>query len=136
MLMAYAINIDDAWGIVNVGNYQSLEDARKVFSSIYEDLWYKSDGTVKAVELVLGTDAGSGQGLEWFAFRSFRFPRAPYAGRAPDLEVLSVEPWAGGCGWLGACARSDLFESRWQKEYALSALENVQFFRGKSELRT
>jgi hypothetical protein len=69
MLMAYAINIDDAWGIVNVGNYQSLEDARKVFSSIYEDLWYKSDGTVKAVELVLGTDAGSGQGLEWFAFR-------------------------------------------------------------------
>ena len=71
MLMAYAINIDDAWGIVNVWNYQSLEDARKVFSSIYEDLRYKSDGTVKAVVLVQGIDAGAGHGLEWFAFRSF-----------------------------------------------------------------
>jgi len=71
MLMAYAINIDDAWGIVNVWNYQSLEDARKVFSSIYEDLRYKSDGTVKAVVLVQGIDAGAGHRLEWFAFRSF-----------------------------------------------------------------
>ena len=71
MLMAYAINTHDSWGIVNVWNYQSLEDARKVFSSIYEDLRYKSDGTVKAVVLVQGIDAGAGHGLEWFAFRSF-----------------------------------------------------------------
>jgi hypothetical protein len=69
MLMAYAINTHDAWGVVKVGNYQSIEEARTVFVDQCDDLRYKSDGTVKGVVLVQGADAG--QGLEWFAFRSF-----------------------------------------------------------------
>jgi len=92
MLMAYAINTHDSWGIVKIGNYLSLEEARTVFADRCDDLWCKIDGTIKAVVLVQGTDAGAGQGLEWFAFRSFRFPRAPSAGRAPYLEVLSLNP--------------------------------------------
>lgn len=67
--MTYAVNTHDSWGIVKVGNFQSLEEARQVFSSICEDPWYKSDGTVKGVELVLVADAGAGQRLDWFAFR-------------------------------------------------------------------
>jgi hypothetical protein len=55
--MNYAVNTHDSWGIVKVGNYKSIEKARKVFSSICEDPWYKSDGTVKGVALVQGADA-------------------------------------------------------------------------------
>jgi hypothetical protein len=65
--MTYAVNTHDSWGILQVGNYQSLEEAKQVFASIGEDPWYKSDGTVKGVELV--DNAGSSQRLEWFAFR-------------------------------------------------------------------
>ena len=67
--MTYAVNTHDSWGPVKVGDYQTLEEARQVFSSICEDPWYKSDGTVKGVELVLDADAGAGQRLDWFAFR-------------------------------------------------------------------
>lgn len=66
--MTYAVNTHDSWGIVQVGEFQTLEEARKVFSSICEDPWYKSDGTVRGVELVLGADAGGSQRLDWFAF--------------------------------------------------------------------
>jgi hypothetical protein len=65
--MSYAVNTHDSWGILQVGNYQSLEEAKQVFASICEDPWYKSDGTVKGVELV--DNAGTSQRLEWFAFR-------------------------------------------------------------------
>ncbi|MBJ7492715.1 MAG: hypothetical protein JHD13_06720 [Synechococcales cyanobacterium SupBloom_Metag_052] len=65
--MTYAVNTHDSWGILQVGNYQSLEEAKQVFASICEDPWYKSDGTVKGVELV--DNAGASQRLEWFAFR-------------------------------------------------------------------
>jgi hypothetical protein len=65
--MSYAVNTHDSWGILQVGNYQSLEEAKQVFASICEDPWYKSDGTVKGVELV--DNAGASERLEWFAFR-------------------------------------------------------------------
>lgn len=65
--MTFDINTHDSWGIVTVGSYQSLEEARQVFSSICEDPWYKNDGTVKGVELV--DNAGASQRLAWFAFR-------------------------------------------------------------------
>jgi len=65
--MTYAVNTHDSWGILQVGNYQSLEEAKQVFASICEDPWYKSDGTVKGVELV--DNAGASERLEWFAFR-------------------------------------------------------------------
>ena len=67
--MTYAINTHDAWGVVMIGNCKSPEEARKVFSVIREDLRYKSDGTIKGVELVQGADAGAAQWVEWFAFR-------------------------------------------------------------------
>ena len=76
---------------MKIGNYLSLEEARTVFGDQCDDLRCKSDGTVKGVELVLGTDAGAGHRLKWFAIRSFRVPWAPSAERAPDLEVLSVD---------------------------------------------
>lgn len=67
--MTFAINTHDSWGIVKVGNYPSLEEARKVFTSICGDPWYKNDGTFKGVELVQEDDAGAGQRVDWFAFR-------------------------------------------------------------------
>ena len=66
--MTYAVNTHDSWGTVKVGDYQSLEEARQVFSSICVDPWYKSDGNVKGVEL-LRDDDGVVQRLDWFAFR-------------------------------------------------------------------
>ena len=65
--MSFDINTHDSWGVVNVGNFQTIEEARKVFASICEDPWYKSDGTVKGVELV--DNAGASQRLDWYAFR-------------------------------------------------------------------
>jgi len=65
--MTYAVNTHDSWGILQVGNYQSLEEAKLVFASICKDPWYKSDGTVKGVELI--DNACASQRLEWFAFR-------------------------------------------------------------------
>ena len=67
--MTYVVNTHDSWGVVQVGTFPSLEEARTVFSSICEDPWYKSDGTVKGVELVQGADASVAQRLDWFAFR-------------------------------------------------------------------
>ena len=57
--MAYAINTHGAWGVVMIGNCKSLEEAGKVFSAICEDLRYKSNRTVKDLELVQGADAGA-----------------------------------------------------------------------------
>ena len=65
--MTFKINTHDSWGIVNVGNYQSMEEARQVFTSICEDPWYKSDGTVKGVDLV--EINGVSERLDYFAFR-------------------------------------------------------------------
>jgi hypothetical protein len=65
--MTFDINTHDSWGVVNVGKFQSIEEARKVFTSISEDPWYMSDGTVKGVELV--DNAAASQRLDWFAFR-------------------------------------------------------------------
>jgi hypothetical protein len=67
--MTYTINTHDSWGIVKVGNFHSLEEARKVFSSLCEDPWYKSDGMVKGVELIQDSDQGQGIRMDWFAFR-------------------------------------------------------------------
>jgi hypothetical protein len=68
-MMTYAVNTHDSWGIVQVGRYPTLEEARKVFSSICDDPWYRNDGTVKGVELVQDDDVGASQKLDWFAFR-------------------------------------------------------------------
>jgi len=65
--MTYAVNTHDSWGVVKIGNYQSLEEARTVFGDQCDDLRDKSDGTVGA--------------WRWF-------------------KVLSVDPWAGCCGWF------------------------------------
>ena len=51
---------------MNVGKFQSLEEAREVFTLICEDPWYKSDGIVKGVELV--DNAGASPRFDWFAF--------------------------------------------------------------------
>ena len=67
--MTFAVNTHDSWGTVQVGSYPRLEEARQAFSSICDDRWYKSDGTVKGVELVKGSDSGASQRLDWFAFR-------------------------------------------------------------------
>ena len=67
--MTFSVNTHDSLGTVQIGNYQSLEEARQAFSAICDDPWYKSDGTVKGVELVQGADSGASQRLDWFAFR-------------------------------------------------------------------
>ena len=52
-----------------VGDFQTLEEARQVFSALCQDPWYKADGTVKGVELVQTSPAGEAQRLEWFSFQ-------------------------------------------------------------------
>ena len=66
--MTFNIKTHDAWGVVNVGSFESLEEARTVFASLCEDPWYKQDGTVKGVELV-SVEQGTPQRLDWCAFQ-------------------------------------------------------------------
>lgn len=67
--MTFAIYTHDSWGVVKVGSFQSLTEARQVFASICSDPWYQQDGGVKGVELVQNAESGVAQRLDWFAFR-------------------------------------------------------------------
>jgi hypothetical protein len=67
--MTFRIRTHDSWGVVPVGDFQTLEEARQVFSALCQDPWYEADGTVKGVELVQTSLAGEAQRLEWFAFQ-------------------------------------------------------------------
>lgn len=57
--MTFSINTHDAWGIVRVGCFTSLEEAREAFATLCQDPWYQQDGGVKGLELV---DDGDGDG--------------------------------------------------------------------------
>jgi len=72
--MTFSIRTHDSWGVVPVGDFPTLEEARQVFSALCQDPWYGADGTVKGVELVQTNLAGEAQRLEWFAFQSAHFP--------------------------------------------------------------
>lgn len=67
--MTFSIRTHDSWGVVPVGDFQTLEEARQVFTALCHDPWYKADGTVKGVELVRSSPAGNGERLEWFSFQ-------------------------------------------------------------------
>lgn len=67
--MTFSIRTHDSWGVVPVGDFQSIEEARQVFADLCQDPWYKADGTVKGVELVQASPAGEALRLDWFAFR-------------------------------------------------------------------
>ena len=67
--MTFTLTIHDGWGIVDVGHFQTLEDARAAFASLCQDPWYTSDGTVKGVELVEEREPGEGIRIDWFAFK-------------------------------------------------------------------
>ena len=67
--MTFSIRTHDSWGVVPVGDFQSLEEARQVFTALCQDPWYKADGTVRGVELVVNSEAGEGQRLDWFSFQ-------------------------------------------------------------------
>lgn len=67
--MPFTLKTHDAWGTVKVGQFQSLEEARSAFSSLCQDPWYTSDGTVKGIELVEDGDQAEDIRVEWFAFR-------------------------------------------------------------------
>ena len=66
--MAFSINTHDRWGVVNVGSFETLEQARQAFRDICADPWYRQDGTVKGIELVQITPQGERQRLDWFGF--------------------------------------------------------------------
>lgn len=67
--MTFTIYTHDSWGIVPVGNFESLEEARRAFSDLCNDPWYRDDGTVQGVELVQTSAANDAQQLDWFAFK-------------------------------------------------------------------
>ena len=67
--MTFKIYTHDSWGLVTVGRYQSLEEARQVFHALCSDPWYKEDGTVKGVELVQDAEGQAGLRIDWFPFR-------------------------------------------------------------------
>jgi len=68
--MTFSIRTHDSWGIVPVGDFQSLEEAQQVFTDLCQDPWYKADGTVKGVELVQASPlGGEAQRLDWLSFR-------------------------------------------------------------------
>ena len=66
--MPFSINTHDAWGVVNVGRFQSLEEARQAFAALSDDPWYRQDGTVKGAELVDESNPAAPQRLEWISF--------------------------------------------------------------------
>lgn len=66
--MIFTINTHDSWGIVKVGEFPSLEEARQAFGALCQDPWYKCDGGVKGLELVQGTP-GNSRRIDWHSFR-------------------------------------------------------------------
>ena len=66
--MAYRLATHDSWGVIPVGDFASLEEARKQFTSLCEDPWYRQDGTVKGIELLEINPQGEAQRLDWFGF--------------------------------------------------------------------
>jgi len=66
--MKFSIKTHDAWGTVEVGRFETLQEARMVFASLCQDPWYSNDGTVKGVELVEDGEGESAGWLDWFAF--------------------------------------------------------------------
>jgi hypothetical protein len=67
-LLSFKLLTHDAWGVVNVGEFTSLEEARAAFRSLCADPWYRSDGTVKGVELVECDSSELQKRLEWFSY--------------------------------------------------------------------
>lgn len=67
--MSFSINTHDAWGTVKVGDFQTLDEARKAFAELCQDPWYAQDGGVKGLELVQRSDGGTTERLDWYAFR-------------------------------------------------------------------
>lgn len=67
--MTFTINTHDSWGVLKVGDFATLEQAREAFSSLCQDPWYRDDGTVRGVELLQTGQDGAAQRLDWFAFR-------------------------------------------------------------------
>lgn len=67
--MAFTIYTHDSWGVVAVGNFPSIQQAREAFSALCNDPWYQQDGTIKGLELVQDTQDGRGQRLDWLAFQ-------------------------------------------------------------------
>jgi hypothetical protein len=64
--MTFTIRTHDAWGVVTVGSFESLEQAREAFSSLCQDPWYRRDGGVKALELARQPSGGPPERLDWF----------------------------------------------------------------------
>ncbi|MFM7648636.1 MAG: hypothetical protein ACKO50_11340 [Cyanobium sp.] len=67
--MTFIIRTHDAWGVVPVGSFESLEEARQAFSSLCQDPWYRQDGSMKALELARQLPGGSPERLEWLPLR-------------------------------------------------------------------
>jgi hypothetical protein len=65
----FSIRTHDSWGVVPVGDFQSLAEAREVFMALCQDPWYRADGTVKGVELLESGAGSEGQRLDWFSFQ-------------------------------------------------------------------
>jgi hypothetical protein len=66
--MTFSVVTHDSWGVVPIGDYSSLEEAREAFTALCEDPWYRQDGTVKGIELLETSPQGTRQRIEWFAF--------------------------------------------------------------------
>lgn len=67
--MPFSIRTHDAWGTVQVGDFQTLAEARQAFTDLCSDPWYAQDGGVKGLELLQTQDGCTPQRLDWFAFR-------------------------------------------------------------------
>ena len=67
--MPFSIRTHDSWGTVEVGQFQSLEEAREAFTALCQDPWYQQDGGVNGLELVQATQDGVSERIDWFAFR-------------------------------------------------------------------
>jgi hypothetical protein len=67
--ITFSIRTHDSWGVVPVGDFQTLKEARQVFTALCQDPWYKADGTVKGVELVRTSSEGHDERVDWVSFR-------------------------------------------------------------------
>ena len=68
MTESFSIHTHDSWGVVTVGTFATLAEARRVFAELCHDPWYRQDGTVKGIALVQNLDGGEAQRIDWFAF--------------------------------------------------------------------
>ena len=68
LFMQYILYSHDAWGTAEIGRFQALEQAKKVFEELRVDRWFLADGTVKGLSIAEICQEGSVRTIDSYRF--------------------------------------------------------------------